>query len=106
MPFTNAANLGGALMAEPRIVAPLLDSPRAVTYARLNLPVSATEPQSASPKPSRIDFLPSSMTSSGTFRYTVLQMNVAISSVKPSILGKAPGVGDCANAFVPRRAQG
>src|SRR5262249_55044742 len=75
---------------DPMIVASPRDSPSDCTYARLSRPVSATEPERASPSPSRIDFLPRSITSSGISRNVVLIMKAATSWVMPSGFGGAP----------------
>src|SRR5712664_3095489 len=53
----------------------------------MRLPVLATEPLSASPTPSRIDFLPNSITSSGMSSYLALPTKSATYLVKFCALG-------------------
>src|SRR5260370_2062175 len=58
-------------------------------YSRQIVPVCARDPASARPRPSRMDFLPSSMTSSGISSYFVEATNLPTYSVKPGALGKS-----------------
>src|SRR5258708_16546062 len=52
-------------------------------------PVCGRDPASAKPNPSRIDFLPSSMTSPGISSYFVETTNLPTYSVRPGALGKS-----------------
>src|SRR6266436_6334992 len=88
-PFTKAANRGEVFFEEPTMVAFPSQIPSRPTYSRQIAPVCARDPASANPKPSRIDFLPSSMTSSGISSYFVEATNLPTYSVKPGALGKS-----------------
>src|SRR5437588_152511 len=91
-PFTNAAKRGEAFLEEPMRVAFPSQIPRCSRYCPQIVPVCARDPASAKPNPSRIDFLPSSMTSSGISSYFVEARNLPTYSVKPGTLGKSvPG---------------
>ena len=65
------------------------ETPRCTTYSLQIGPVCARDPASARPKPSRMDFLPSSMTSPGISSYFVEATNLLTYSVKPRALGKS-----------------
>src|SRR5882724_3938111 len=91
-PFTKAAKRGEVFFEEPMMVAFPPQTPRCSTYSRQIGPVCARDPASARPKPSRMDFLPSSMTSPGMSSYFVEATNLPTYSVKPGALGKSlPG---------------
>src|SRR6267143_3646236 len=88
-PFTKAAKRGEVFFEEPIMVAFPPQIPRCSTYSRHIAPVCARDPASASPKPSRMDFLPSSMTSCGISSYFVEAINFPTYSVRPGALGKS-----------------
>src|SRR5712671_7470725 len=88
-PFTKAAKRGEVFFEEPIMVAFPPETPRCSTYSLQIGPVCARDPASANPKPSRMDFLPSSMTSSGISAYFVEATNLATYSVRPAALGKS-----------------
>src|SRR6266481_7710025 len=89
MPFSSAAKRGEVFCAEPMMVAFLLHTPICSTYLREMEPLSAREPARANPRPSRIDFLPSSITCSGISSYVVVVTNRPTYSVRPFVLGKS-----------------
>src|SRR5690242_20454581 len=81
-PFANAAKRGVALNDDPITVAPFSEaSPVASRYFRTIGPVSAIDPASASPRPSRIDFRASSITGPGISGKRISRMNRATYSV-------------------------
>src|SRR5882724_263658 len=88
-PFTKAAKRGEVFFEEPIMVAFPPETPRCTTYSLQIGPVCARDPASARPKPSRMDFLPSSMTSPGISSYFVEATNLLTYSVKPRALGKS-----------------
>src|SRR6266850_2992318 len=88
-PFTNAAKRGEVFFEEPMMEDFPSQLPRCPRYSRQIVPVCARDPASARPSPSRMDFLPSSMTSSGISRYLVEATNLPTYSVKPGALGKS-----------------
>src|SRR5579864_4636840 len=88
IPLTRAAKRGASLVAEPSTAAPPEPQPSDATYCWINGAVAAFEPLSASPRPSRIDFFPSSMVSGGTSPSCVLTTNSATREVSFSTLGK------------------
>src|SRR6266404_6026000 len=88
-PFTKAAKRGEVFFEEPMMVAFPPQTPRCSTYSRQIGPVCARDPASARPKPSRTDFLPSSMTSPGISSYFVEATNLLTYSVKPGASGKS-----------------
>src|SRR6266699_5803537 len=88
-PFTNAAKRGEVFMEEPMIEDFPSQIPRCPRYSRQMDPVCARDPANARPKPSRMDFLPSSMTSSGISSYLVEATNWPTYSVKPGALGNS-----------------
>src|SRR5260370_24782466 len=89
MPFSSAAKRGEVFCAEPMMVAFPLHTPICSTYLREIEPLSAREPARANPRPSRIDFLPSSITCSGISSYVVVVTNLPTYSVRPGVWGKA-----------------
>src|ERR1700688_3260038 len=88
IPFNSAAKRGDVFIAVPITVALPLP-PHCSIYFREIGPLSAREPAKASPKPSRIDFLPSSMTSAGIFSYLVCRTNCPTYCVSPGVFGKS-----------------
>src|SRR2546427_11562026 len=88
-PFTKAAKRGEVFFEEPIMVAFPPETPRCTTYSLQIGPVCARDPASARPNPSRIDFLPSSMTSPGISSYFVEATNLPTYSVRPGALGKS-----------------
>src|ERR1700693_1902914 len=88
IPFSSAAKRGDVFIAVPNTVALPLP-PHCSIYFREIGPLSAREPAKASPKPSRIDFLPSSMTSAGIFSYLVCRTNCPTYCVNPGVFGKS-----------------
>src|SRR6266849_9316 len=113
MPFSSAAKRGEVLCADPMMVAFPLHAPICSTYFREIDPLSARAPARANPRPSRIDFLPSSITCSGISSYVVVATNRPTYSVRPFVLGKsaphavpAPftDVGTTLEATMPREA--
>src|ERR1700693_2102210 len=93
-PLANAANRDGTFMPLPKTRVPLCSRPRFCKYFRTSVPLSATDPASARPNPSKIDFLPSSRTSSGICAGVVLTTNSATYLVTPSAFGNGAGQGD------------
>jgi hypothetical protein len=94
------------------VALPLL-APTCSAYWREIGPDSAREPARANPRPSRIDFLPSSITCSGISSYVVVVTNRPTYSVRPFVLGKsAPNAvpapfadaGTTLEAMMPREA--
>src|SRR5438309_3547192 len=91
-PFTNAAKRGEVFFEEPMMEDFPSQTRSCSRYSRQIVPVCARDPASARPKPSRIDFLPSSMTSSGISSYFAEATNLPTYSVNPGALGKSlPG---------------
>src|ERR1700722_342986 len=88
MPFSSAAKRGDVFIAVPITVAFSL-APHCSIYLREIGPLSAREPAKASPKPSRMDFLPSSITSVGIFSYLVCRTNCPTYCVSPGVFGKS-----------------
>src|SRR5713226_9574836 len=88
-PFTNAAKRGEVFFEEPMMDDFPSQIPSCSRYSRQIVPVCARDPASARPRPSRMDFLPSSMTSSGISSYFVEATNLPTYSVKPGALGKS-----------------
>src|SRR6266851_8515859 len=96
-PFTKAAKRGCAFIPVPITLARISPSPKVSAYFRAIGPITDADPASAKPNPSRIDFLPSSITSGGISSYFVLTMNSATDLVRPGAFGNsttAPGDGD------------
>src|SRR4029077_7926875 len=56
-------------------------------------PITEADPASANPNPSKIDFLPSSITSGGISSYFVLTINSATDLVSPGAFGNSAGSG-------------
>src|SRR5579864_1397672 len=90
MPFTSAANRAEVLCAVPTIVALPAQAPDCSTNFREIGPLSAREPARAKPNPSRMDFLPSSITLSGMSSYFVLITKSPTCLVRPGVFGKSP----------------
>src|SRR5580704_1506231 len=90
MPFTSAAKRAEVFCAVPMIVARPLQAPDRSTNLREMGPLSAREPAKARPNPSRMDFLPSSMTSGGMFSYCVCRTKFPTYFVRPGVLGNSP----------------
>src|SRR6266853_223940 len=88
-PFTNAAKCGEVFFDEPMMEDFPLQIPSCSRYSRQIVRVCARDPANARPRPSRMDFLPSSMTSSGISSYFVEATNLPTYSVKPGALGKS-----------------
>src|SRR5579862_7783339 len=106
-PFANAAKRGWAFIAVPITLARISPDPNDSTYFRAIGPITDADPASANPKPSRIDFFPSSITSGGMSSYFVLMMNSATDLVSPGAFGNsvaAAGAGE-ASARCPARAR-
>src|SRR5437764_8078807 len=74
-PFTNAAKRGEVFMEEPMIEDFPSQIPSCPRYSRQIDPVCARDPASARPKPSRMDFLSSSMTPSAISSYLIAATN-------------------------------
>src|SRR5258708_6278596 len=93
MPCTSAANRADVFCEVPIIV----DFPRHAPDCSTNLreigPLSAREPASANPSPSRMDFLPSSITLAGMSSYFVRTTKSPTYWVRPEVFGKSPGPG-------------
>src|SRR5471032_1060391 len=89
-PLAKAAKRGGIFRFVPMMLAFQLQ-PRDCRYLRTSGAMPETEPASASPNPSRIDFLPSSRTFSGMSGYCVSTMNPATYFVRPGDCGNAEG---------------
>src|SRR5437879_793559 len=91
-PFTKAAKRGEVFFEEPMMEDFPSQTPSCSMYSRQIVPVCERDPASARPKPSRMDFLPSSMTPSGISSYFVEATNLPTYSVKRGALGKSlPG---------------
>src|SRR5882762_513209 len=67
--------------------------PNDAAYCRAMGPITDADPASASPNPSRIDFLPNSMTSAGISSYFILTMNSATDLVRPGAFGNSAAEG-------------
>src|SRR6185503_17899374 len=90
-------------MAVPMTLAFAGAVPSDCTYWRASGAIADTEPANARPNPSRIDFLPSSMTSGGMSLYLVPTMNSATDFVRPGALGNsAAGPGAARTGLAPR----
>src|ERR1700692_2166496 len=74
-PLAKAANRGAVLNLVPMMLAFPLQIPSDSTYFLTSDDASEIDPASASPKPSRIDFLPSAKSSSGISSYFVFTIN-------------------------------
>src|ERR1700722_6007674 len=92
-PFTNAAKRGWAFMPVPITLARISLAPNDSAYFRAIGPITEADPASARPNPSRIDFLPRSMTSAGISSYLVLTINSATDLVSPGAFGNSAGAG-------------
>src|ERR1700680_4802187 len=103
IPFNSAAKRGDVFIAVPITVALPLP-PHCSIYFREIGPLSAREPAKASPKPSRIVFLPSSMTSAGIFSYLFCRTNCPTYCVNPGVLGKSTA-GVAHSAAVPATSE-
>src|ERR1700720_621834 len=88
IPFNSAAKRGDVFIAVPITVALPLP-PHCSIYFREIGPLSARDPAKASPKPSKMDFLPSSMTTAGVSSYLVCRTNCPTYCVNPGVLGKS-----------------
>src|SRR5580693_327628 len=96
-PFTKAARRGWAFIPVPITLARISLAPNDSAYFRAIGPITEADPASAKPKPSRIDFLPSSITSAGMSSYFELTINSATDLVSPGALGNsAAGAGEAA----------
>src|SRR5579863_515488 len=105
-PFKKAANRGWAFIPVPITLARSSPNPKDCAYLRAIGPIPDAEPASASPNPSRIDFLPSSITSAGMSSYFVFTMNSATDLVRPGAFGNSiAGAGEAfTRLFVNARA--
>src|SRR4029077_11580229 len=66
-------------------------------------PITDADPASDKPNPSRIDFLPSSITSGGISSYFVLTINSATDLVRPGAFGNsAGGAGEASTRLLVR----
>src|SRR5580704_19355361 len=102
-PFTKAAKRGWAFMPVPITLARISLAPNDSAYFRAIGPITEADPASARPNPSRIDFLPSSMTSAGMSSYFVLTINSATDLVSPGALGNSTaGAGETGKASTLR----
>src|SRR5258708_7341113 len=90
-PFTKAAKRGSAFIPVPITLARISPNPKVSASFRAIRPITDADPGSAKPKPSRIDFLPSSITSGGISSYFVLTMNSATDLVRPGAFGNSAG---------------
>src|ERR1700692_1934131 len=97
-PFTKAAKRGWAFIAVPITLARISLNPKDSAYFRAIGPITDADPASANPNPSRIDFLPNSITSAGMSSYFVWTINSATDLVSPGAFGNS-GAGE---AFTPR----
>ncbi len=82
----------GAMRSFVPITVDLPFAPTPARYFWVRWPLSATEPERARPMPSRIDFLPTAMTSFGRSFALVFTMNSATARVRPGTSGKASKV--------------
>src|SRR5579864_3287446 len=84
------------------ILAPPSPDPNDCTYCRTRGPIGDTEPASARPKPSRIDFFPRSMTLWGISAYFVPTINSATDLVRAGAFGNpSTGSGDPQKRHLP-----
>src|ERR1041385_4081972 len=90
MPFAIAAKRAGTFKAVPMTLDFDSDELNEPTYFRTNGPISETEPARARPRPSRMDFRPSSKTSGGISSYFVLTMKSATYFVSPGAVENSP----------------
>src|SRR5260370_34299884 len=88
-PFTKAAKRGWAFIPVPITLARISPNPKDSAYFRAIGPITDADPASANPNPSKIDFLPSSITSGGIPSYFVLTINSATDLVSPGALGNS-----------------
>src|ERR1700676_1265028 len=100
-PFTKAAKRGWAFIPLPITLARISPNPKDSAYFRAIGPITDADPASARPKPSRIDFLPNSITSAGISSYFVLTINSATDLVSPGAFGNSAAAGT-GEAFTPR----
>src|SRR5580704_3746512 len=91
IPFTSAANRADVFCAVPIIEDFPTHAPDCSTNLREIGPLSAREPASASPNPSRMDFLPSSITFAGMSSYFVRTTKSPMYFVRPGVFGKSTG---------------
>src|ERR1700680_760987 len=100
-PFTKAARRGWAFIPVPITLARISPTAKDSAYFRAIGPITDADPASANPNPSKIDFLPSTITSAGISSNLVLTINSATDLVRPGAFGNsaAGGTGD---AFTPR----
>src|SRR5580693_1700451 len=97
-PFAKDARRGCAFMPVPMMLARISLEPNDSTYFRARGDIPDADPASANPKPSRIDFLPSSITSGGMSSYFVLTMNSATDLVSPGAFGNSAGAAGAGDA--------
>src|SRR5713226_4833876 len=90
-PLAKAAKRGGSLVSVPITVPPRSGRPSLAIYSRNSFPFWAREPARASPKPSRMDFLPRSITSAGRSVNFVFRTNSATYFVSPGVCGNGTG---------------
>src|SRR6516165_4191165 len=96
MPLTSAAKRGEVFCRVPMMVALPRQTPDCSTNLREIDPLSAREPASARPNPSKMDFLPRSITSAGMSSYLVIRMNVPTYFVRPGTCGNSANSGRAA----------
>ena len=95
MPLANAAKRGWLFNPVPMTVAFASAAPSDRRYFSTRGRIVDTEPASARPKPSRIDFLPRSTTSAGMSSYLVWAMKAATERVRPGALAsEGTGAGE------------
>src|SRR6267154_2722841 len=89
MPLTKAAKRAEVFCAVPiTVAAPVRTPDCSMNFLEIG-PLSAREPANAKPNPSRMDFLPSSTTSSGMSSYLLCCTKVPTYFVIPGLLGNS-----------------
>src|ERR1700757_4824245 len=88
IPLISAANRGEVFSAVPMTVAFPPQTPDCSRNLRDIGPLSAREPASAKPSPSKMDFFPSSITLGGMSLYFVWTTKAPTYFVRPGVLGK------------------
>src|SRR3984957_15489232 len=88
-PLAKAAKRAGSRTADPSTAAPAPGGkPKGLRYSWINFQVSALDPLRASPRPSRIDFFPSSCVSAGISASLRFTTNSDVYFVKFGTCGK------------------
>src|ERR1700674_347739 len=104
MPLASAAKRGWTFIFVPMTIEFPPQGPSDSMYCRMRGPAVEADPASARPKPSKIVFLPRTITFSGMSSYFVFTINSETYLVTPGALGKSSAGFANASAGPPRSA--